>query len=140
MKDDPLDRRTDAGNQKKRRLSTREEDPVTGPRKSRRLHADIRPDQPAAAEGAKDQPVKHRLPAFLQTPCIQCGQRREACCAPFTKAELDHELGGLPSRRATGPDNEMLQHLGEIGRDRLFDLVNVSWLRCEVPRPGRRLK
>ena len=84
----------------------------------------------------EDRPIKHRLTTFLRTPCTQCGHRRETCCAPFTRTELDHELGGLPSRRATGLDkvaNEMLQHLGEIGRDRLLDLVNMSWLRCEVP-------
>ena len=84
----------------------------------------------------EDRPFKHHLTNFLRTPCSQCGHRREACCAPFTSAELDRELGGLPSRRATGLDkvaNEMLQHLGEIGHGRLLDLINMSWLRSEVP-------
>ena len=84
----------------------------------------------------EDRPFKHHLTNFLRTPCSQCGHRREACCAPFTRAELDRELGALPSRRATGLDkiaNEMLQHLGEIGRGRLLDLINMSWLRSEIP-------
>ena len=89
----------------------------------------------------EDRPIKHSLTDSLRSPCEQCQHQRTGCCSPFTAAELQQEISNLPAKKAAGLDqvsNEMLVRLGERGRQRLLELINLSWSRGEMPAAWKK--
>uniref|UniRef100_A0A2C9LSL5 Endonuclease/exonuclease/phosphatase domain-containing protein n=1 Tax=Biomphalaria glabrata TaxID=6526 RepID=A0A2C9LSL5_BIOGL len=55
----------------------------------------------------------------------------------ITYGELDITLRKCKLRKAPGPDgisNEMLKHLGPIGRRKLLDLINRTWTKGDFPK------
>ena len=55
----------------------------------------------------------------------------------FSKLEFDRALKKLKLRKAPGPDkihNEMLHGLGQIGKETILKLINLTWHRGELPR------
>ena len=56
---------------------------------------------------------------------------------PFNTTELNKAMRKLKSRKSPGPDkihNEMLTHLGDIGKKVILNIINKSWLKGEVPK------
>ena len=75
--------------------------------------------------------------------CHECDDTRRGTCAPFSRAELERELGRLQAKKAPGPEdlaNEMLRQLGPAARTALLVLISSSWLTGEVPRQCRAAK
>ena len=59
---------------------------------------------------------------------------------PFTDQELKAALSKLKKKKSPGPDkvhNEMLTHLGTLGRKALLRLVNLTWEKGKIPKPWR---
>ena len=55
----------------------------------------------------------------------------------FNTTELNRALKKLKSRKSPGPDkihNEMLTHLGKIGKKVILTLINASWEKGQLPK------
>ena len=55
----------------------------------------------------------------------------------FNLSELKKAVKKLKVRKSPGPDqihNEMLTHLGEIGKKVILNLINITWTKGELPR------
>jgi ribonuclease HI len=66
----------------------------------------------------------------IQQPCP------DSMTSLFQKTELNLSIQNLKKKKAPGPDgvtNEMIQHLGPNGRDRVLDLFNESWAQGIFP-------
>ena len=90
-----------------------------------------------------DRAARHKLASQDMRRCRECDDTRRGTCAPFSRAELERELGRLQAKKAPGPDdltNEMLRQLGPAARTALLVLINSSWLTGEVPRQWRAAK
>ena len=56
---------------------------------------------------------------------------------PFTASELETALNSLEMRKSPGPDfihNEMLINLGYLGKTKLLNLINSTWLNGRLPK------
>lgn len=56
---------------------------------------------------------------------------------PFTPSELQQALNKLKMKKSPGPDkihNEMIKHLGPLGKKTLLHLINTSWKDSLLPR------
>ena len=59
---------------------------------------------------------------------------------PFNKSELKKAMRKLKARKSPGPDkvhNEMLIHLGPIGKSVVLHLINQTWSESYIPRTWR---
>ena len=55
----------------------------------------------------------------------------------FKLSELKKAVKKLKTRKSPGPDqihNEMLTHLGDVGKKVILELINITWTKGEVPR------
>ena len=70
----------------------------------------------------------------------ECSDQRVEFCAPFTPVELDYQLGVTKLKKAPGPDvvtNEMLRHLRPKAKDKLLQVISLSWKTGDVPQEWR---
>ena len=89
----------------------------------------------------EDRPYRHAVTNHLKRPCQECRGERTSCCSPFSRTELDAALGRLAGRKAPGLDgitNEMLVHLSDLAREKLLELINMTWTRGELPTAWKR--
>ncbi|GFX93618.1 uncharacterized protein TNCV_1587951 [Trichonephila clavipes] len=59
----------------------------------------------------------------------------------FTSTELLLTMAMLDLTKSPGPDGifgQMLENLGQLGRQRLVDLVNLSWKKGRLPADWKR--
>ena len=126
----------DENNTKKQVVLVEEGNPVTGKKAADLLISSYEKESEIKVPKERIKRVKEEMTAAK----TQETEIHEIMQKPINLLELNSALDGLKAKKSPGPDeitNEMLKFLGNRGKTKLLEVINLSWKTGNLPQLWR---